>query len=64
MYLSKQSQLKSMMLSDLHASPTNGNLGFTKTYERVKHSFFGDSIKWDVHTFVVEYDTFQEIREK
>jgi hypothetical protein len=41
LYLSKQSQLKSTMISELHASPTAGHLGFTKTYERVKPSFSG-----------------------
>jgi hypothetical protein len=33
LYLSKQSNLKSPVLSKLHASPTIENLGFTKTYE-------------------------------
>jgi hypothetical protein len=40
MYLSKQSNLKSIVLSKFHASPIVGHFGFTKTYERVKHSFF------------------------
>jgi hypothetical protein len=40
LYLSKQSQLKSMVLSKLHDIPTVGHLVFTKTYDRVKHSFF------------------------
>jgi hypothetical protein len=53
MYLSKQSQLKSRVLLKLHASPTSGHSGFTKTYERVKCSFFWDGMKHDVHTFVV-----------
>jgi hypothetical protein len=41
LYLSKQSQLKSTVLSELHATPTTGHLGFTKTYDQVKHYFFG-----------------------
>jgi hypothetical protein len=40
LYLSKQSNLKSMVLYELHATPTAGHSGFTKTYERVKHCFF------------------------
>jgi hypothetical protein len=40
LYLSKLSQLKSMVMSKFHASPTTGHSRFTKTYERVKHSFF------------------------
>jgi hypothetical protein len=53
-YLCKQSQLKSIVLSKLHASPTVGHSGFTKTYERVKRSFFWEGMKQDVCTFVVE----------
>jgi hypothetical protein len=59
LYLRKQSQLKSMVLSELHATPTTGHSGFTKTYDRVKHSFFWDGMKQDVHTFVVECDVCQ-----
>ena len=40
MYLSKQSKLKSTVLSELHATTTTGHSGFTKTYDRVKCSFF------------------------
>jgi hypothetical protein len=40
MYLRKKLQLKYTVLSKLHASPISGKLGFTKTYERVKRSFF------------------------
>jgi hypothetical protein len=40
LYLSKQSKLKSTMLFELHATPTAGHSGFTKTYDRVKCSFF------------------------
>ena len=39
-YLSKQSKLKSMVLSEFHATPIVGHSGFTKTYDRVKRSFF------------------------
>jgi hypothetical protein len=45
LYLSKKSKLKSMVLSELHATPTAGHSGFTKTYDRVKHSFFWDGMK-------------------
>jgi hypothetical protein len=45
LYLSKQSKLKSTVLSELHATPTAGNSGFTKTYDRVKRSFFWDGMK-------------------
>jgi hypothetical protein len=40
LYLSKQSKLKSTVLSEFHATPTTGHFGFTKTYDRVKRSFF------------------------
>jgi hypothetical protein len=40
LYLSKQSKLKSMVLSELHATPTTRHSRLTKTYDRVKHSFF------------------------
>jgi hypothetical protein len=40
LYLCKKSQLKSKLLSELHASPITKHLGLTKTYERVKRSFF------------------------
>ena len=40
LYLSKQSQLKSMVLYELHASPTTTYPGFTKPYEWVNCSFF------------------------
>jgi hypothetical protein len=59
LYLCKQSQLKSTVLSELHASPTTGHSGFTKTYEWVKRSFFWDGMKQDVHTFVAECEVCQ-----
>jgi hypothetical protein len=59
MYLRKQSHLKSIVLSELHASPTTGHSGFHKTYEWIKHSFFWEGMKQDIHTFVVECDTCQ-----
>jgi hypothetical protein len=40
LYLSKQSKLKSTVLFELHATPTAGHSGFTKTYDWVKRSFF------------------------
>jgi hypothetical protein len=40
LYLCKQSTIKSTVLSELHATPTAGHSGFTKTYDRVKRSFF------------------------
>jgi hypothetical protein len=54
LYLSKQSTLKSMVLSVLHATPTTGHSRFTKTYDRVKRSFFWDGMKHDIHNFVTE----------
>jgi hypothetical protein len=45
LYLSKQSQLKSTVLSELHAIPTVGHSGFTKTYDQVKRSFFWNGMK-------------------
>jgi hypothetical protein len=40
LYLSKQTKLKSTVLSELHSTPTVGHSVFTKTYDRVKRSFF------------------------
>jgi hypothetical protein len=45
LYLSKQSKLKSKVLSKLHATPIDGHSRFTKTYDRVKRSFFWDGMK-------------------
>jgi hypothetical protein len=59
LYLSKQSNLKSTVLSELHATPTAGHSGFTKTYDRVKRSFFWDGMKQDIHNFVAECDVCQ-----
>ena len=59
LYLCKKSQLKSTVLFELHASPTAGHSWFTKTYERVKCSFFWEGMKHDVLTFVVECEVCQ-----
>jgi hypothetical protein len=59
LYLCKKSQLKSTVLFELHASPTVGHSGFTKTHERVKCSFFWEGVKQDVHTFVAECEVCQ-----
>jgi hypothetical protein len=48
-----------MVLSELHETPTVGNLGFTKTCDKVKRSFLWDVMKQDVCTFVAECDVFQ-----
>jgi hypothetical protein len=52
------------VLSELHATPTAGHSGFTKTYDRVKRSFFWDGMKKDIHTFVAECDVFQRKKGK
>jgi hypothetical protein len=59
LYLSKQSKLKSMVLFELHATPIAGHSGFTKTYDRVKHSFFWDGMKHDICKFVDECEVCQ-----
>jgi hypothetical protein len=59
LYLSKQSKLKSTVLSELHTTPTTGHTGLTKTYDGVKHSFFWDGMKHDIRNFVVECDVCQ-----
>jgi hypothetical protein len=48
-----------MVLSKLHATPTAGHSGFTKTYDRVKPSFFWDGMKQDIRNFVAECDVCQ-----
>jgi hypothetical protein len=48
-----------MVLFELHATPTTGHSGFTKTYDRVKRSFFWDGMKQDVRNFVAECDVCQ-----
>ena len=57
--LSKQSKLKSTILSKLHSTLTAGHFGFTKTYDRVKRSFFWDGMKQDIRNFVTECDVCQ-----
>jgi hypothetical protein len=59
LYLSKQSKLKSTVLYELHATPITGHSGFTKTYDRVKRSFFWDGMKQDIHKFVAECEVCQ-----
>ena len=44
LYLSKQSQIKSTMLFELHSTPIVGHSGFTKTYDMVKCSFFSGMV--------------------
>jgi hypothetical protein len=48
-----------MVLFELHATPTAGNSGFTKTYDRVKHYFFWDGMKQDIRNFVDECEVCQ-----
>jgi hypothetical protein len=48
-----------MVLSELHATPTVGHLGFNKTYDQVKILFFWEGMKQDVHNFVFECDVCQ-----
>jgi hypothetical protein len=59
LYSSKQSKLKSMVLSELDATPTTGHLGFTKTYDWVKRSFFWDGMKHDIRKFFAEFEVCQ-----
>jgi hypothetical protein len=59
LYLSKQSKIKSMVLSELHATPTAGHSEFTKTYDRVKRSFLWDVMKHPIRNFVNECDMCQ-----
>jgi hypothetical protein len=59
LYLSKQSKLKSTIIYELHATPTAGHSGFTKTYDRVKRSFFWDGMKQDIINFFAECDVCQ-----
>jgi hypothetical protein len=44
LYLSKQSKIKSMVLSEIHATPIDGHSGFTKNDDRVKRSFFSGMV--------------------
>jgi hypothetical protein len=48
-----------MVLSELHTTPTTAHSRFTKTYDRVKRSFFWDGMKHDIRNFVVECDACQ-----
>jgi hypothetical protein len=48
-----------MILSELHATPTVGHSRFTKTYDKVKRSFFSDGMKQDIRNFVAEFDVCQ-----
>jgi hypothetical protein len=53
-----------MVLSELHATPTVGYSGFTKTYDRIKRSFFWEGMKQDIRNFVVNVRYVNETREK
>jgi hypothetical protein len=59
LYLSKQSNLGSMVLSELHSTPTMEHSRFTKTYDRVKRSFFWDGMKQDIHNFFANCEVCQ-----
>ena len=59
MYLSKQSTLKSTVLFELNDTPIAGHSGFTKTYYRVKRSFYWDGMEKDIHNFFIECDVCQ-----
>jgi hypothetical protein len=48
-----------MVLYELHPTPTAGHSEFTKTYDRVKHSFFWDGMKQDIRNFFIECDVCQ-----
>jgi hypothetical protein len=48
-----------MILFELHVTPTARHSRFTKTYDRVKRSFFWDGMKHDVHNFVTTFDVYQ-----
>jgi hypothetical protein len=48
-----------MVLFELHATPTVGHSGLTKTYDPVKHSFFWDGMKQDIRKFVAECEVCQ-----
>jgi hypothetical protein len=48
-----------MVLSEIHATPIAGHFGFTKTYDRIKCSFFWDSMKQYVRNFVAKCDVCQ-----
>jgi hypothetical protein len=39
--------------------PQRGTQGFTKTYDRVKRSFFWDGMKQDIRKFVAECEVCQ-----
>jgi hypothetical protein len=47
---------------ELHTSPVGGNLGFLKTYHRVKKECFWDGLKTYVQRFVAECLVFQKNR--
>jgi hypothetical protein len=48
-----------MVPFELHATPTAGHSGFTKTYDRVKRSFLWDGMKQDIRKFVIECEVCQ-----
>lgn len=43
----------------MHSSPIVNHSKFQKTYECIRHSFFLEGMKKDIHTFVTKCDTFQ-----
>jgi hypothetical protein len=56
--------LKQQILSDSHDSPKVGNIGFLKTYERMKKYFLGEGMEKYILKFVKECHVFQRNKEE
>ena len=62
MFLSSYSQLKSLVLQQMHDSPIGGHSGYLKNLYRVKQDFFWKGMKSDVKRHVKHYEVYQRIK--
>jgi len=44
--------LRSIIISETHCSPTRGHRGVTKTYNRIKHKYYWENLKLDVQRYI------------
>lgn len=44
--------LRSVIIDEMHCSPTGGHRGVTKTYNRIKHNYYWENLKTDVQKHI------------
>lgn len=58
----KNGNLKVQILQECHDAPFSGHLGFNKTYNKIKHSFFWPGMKGDIRNYVRECLQCQQVK--